>query len=71
MRVCDHKAIQNLTVSEYVPMEQQKIAMTIPPHYWFKGSSAPGPGYTIPASKILPLMDPKLDRCKGKDGWGE
>jgi branched-chain amino acid transport system substrate-binding protein len=71
MRVCDHKAIQNLTVSEYVPPEQQKVSMTIPPYYWFMGASAPGPGYTIPASKVLPWMDQKLDRCKGKTDWGE
>ena len=71
MRACDHKAIQNLTVSEYVPPEQQKISMTIPPYYWYKGASAPGPGYTIPAPKVLPLMDQKLDRCKGKSNWGE
>jgi len=71
MRVCDHKAIQNLMVSEYVPPEQQKVSMTIPPYYWFKGASAPGPGYVIPAPKVLPLMDQKLDRCKGKSDWGE
>jgi branched-chain amino acid transport system substrate-binding protein len=71
MRVCDHKAIQNLTVSEYVPPAQQKVAMTIPPYYWFTGASAPGPGYTIPAPKVLPWMDQKLDRCKGKNDWGE
>lgn len=71
MRPCDHKAIQNLTVSEYVPPERQKVSMTIPPYYWFKGASAPGPGVTIPAPKVLPWMDQKLDRCKGKNGWGE
>jgi ABC-type branched-subunit amino acid transport system substrate-binding protein len=71
MRVCDHKAIQNLLVSEYVPPEQQKVSMTIPPYYWYKEASAPGPGFVIPAPKVLPWMDPKLDRCKGKDGWGE
>ena len=71
MRVCDHKAIQNLMVSEYVPQEQQKISMTIPPYYWYKDASAPGPGYVIPASKVLPWMDQKLDRCKGKTDWGE
>ncbi len=71
MRVCDHKAIQNLTVSEYVPPDQQKVSMTIPPYYWFKGASAPGPGYTIPAPKVLPWMDQKLERCKGKNDWGE
>ena len=71
MRACDHKAIQNLMVSEYVPPEQQKVSMTIPPYYWFKGASAPGPGHVIPAPKVLPWMDQKLDRCKGKNNWGE
>jgi len=71
MRVCDHKAIQNMTVSEYVPPEEQKVSFNIPPFYWFKGASAPGPGYTIPAAKVLPWMDQKLDRCKGKNDWGE
>ncbi len=71
MRACDHKAIQNLTIREFVPPEQQKATMTIPPYYWFKDCSAPGPGYTIPAAKVLPWMDQKLDRCKGKSDWGE
>lgn len=71
MRACDHKAIQNLLIREYVPPEQQKTSMTIPPYYWSKQRSAPGPGYTIPAPKILPLMDRKLDRCKDENDWGE
>jgi branched-chain amino acid transport system substrate-binding protein len=71
MRACDHKAIQNLTVSDYVPAEQQKVTFTIPPYYWFKGASFPGQGYLIPAAKVLPWMDQKLDRCKGKNDWGE
>ena len=71
MRACDHKAIQNLLVTEYVPPEQQKASFNIPPYYWFKGSSASGPGWLIPAAKVLPWMDQKLDRCKGKNDWGE
>lgn len=71
MRVCDHKAIQNLTIRLYVPPNQQKVSMTIPPYYWSKQRSAPGQGYNIPAEKVLPLMDQKLDRCKGKNNWGE
>ncbi len=39
MRACDHKAIQDLSVSESVPPEQQKESMTIPPYYWFKDIS--------------------------------
>ncbi len=71
MRACDHKAIQNLTIREFVPPEQQKVSFTIPPYYWSKERSAPGPGYTIPAPKVLPWMDQRLDRCKGKNDWGE
>ena len=40
MRACDHKMIRDLTVEEYVPPEQQKISMSIPPYYWYKGCSA-------------------------------
>ncbi|MBA4392390.1 MAG: branched-chain amino acid ABC transporter substrate-binding protein [Desulfobacca sp.] len=71
MRPCDHKAIQDLHIFEFVPPEQQKVSMNIPPYYWYKGCSNTGPTYTIPAAKILPLMDQKLDRCKGKNNWGE
>jgi len=71
MRVCDHKGIMDLGVSLYVPPEEQKISMTIPPYYWFKGCSYIGPTYKVPAAKILPMMDQKLDRCSGKNNWGE
>jgi len=71
MRACDHKAIQDLHVDLYVPPEEQKVSMNIPPHYWYKGCSFTGPVYKIPAEKILPLMDKNLDRCKGKNDWGE
>lgn len=71
MRACDHKAIMDLGVSDYVPPEQQKLSMTIAPYYWYKGCSFTGPTYKIPATKVLPWMDPTLDRCKDKNGWGE
>ena len=71
MRACDHKAIQDLLVSEFVGPEDQKVSFNIPPYYFFKGCSAQGPGYVIPAEKVLPPMDPNLERCKGKNGWGE
>ena len=71
MRACDHRVIQDFTVSEYVPSERQKESFNIPPYYWYKGTSAPGPGLLIPAAKALPPMDQKLDRCKGKNNWGE
>ena len=71
MRACDHKGIMDLGVSLYVPPEEQKISMTIPPYYWFEGCSYIGPTYKIPAAKILPWMDQKLDRCTGKNDWGE
>ena len=71
MRACDHKAIQNLNVSESVPPAEQKVSMTIPPYYWFNNVSWAGKGHSIPAAKVLPWMDQKLDRCKGKNDWGE
>jgi branched-chain amino acid transport system substrate-binding protein len=71
MRTCDHKAIQDLHIFEFVPPEQQKVSFNIEPYYWYKGCSNAGPTFTIPAAKVLPLMDQKLDRCKGKNNWGE
>ena len=71
MRPCDHKAIQDLHIFEFVPPEQQKVSFNIPPYYWYKGCSNAGPTFTIPAEKVLPLMDQNLDRCKGKNDWGE
>jgi hypothetical protein len=58
-------------VSEFVPPEEQKVSFNIPPYYWFKGISYAGKGLVIPAAKVLPKMDQKLDRCAGKDDWGE
>jgi hypothetical protein len=71
MRACDHKAIQDLHIFEFVPPEQQKVSFNIPPYYWFQGCSNTGPTFTIPAGKVLPLMDRNLDRCKGKSDWVE
>ncbi len=71
MRPCDHKVIQDYYVSEYVPPAQQKVSMNIPPYYWLKDASFVGPTVAIPAAKVLPIMDQKLDRCKGKSPAGE
>jgi len=71
MRACDHKAIQDLSAEIYAAPEDQKASFTIPPYYWFKEASYPGMIIRLPAEKVLPWMDPKLDRCKGKNGWGE
>ena len=71
MRSCDHKIIQNFHVYEYVRPEKQKVNMNIPPYYWSMKRSAPGPVSEIPADKVLPWMDQSLDRCKGKNEWGE
>jgi hypothetical protein len=71
MRACDHKAIQDFSVNEYVPPKEQKVSYTIPPYYWYNDCSNIGPGALIPAGKVLPLMDRNLDRCKGKNDWGE
>jgi branched-chain amino acid transport system substrate-binding protein len=71
MRACDHRAVQDLAVTEIVPPEQQKISYNIPPYYWFKECSFTGPLHVIPAEKVPPFMDPSLDRCKGKNFWGQ
>ncbi|MRR17896.1 MAG: branched-chain amino acid ABC transporter substrate-binding protein [Deltaproteobacteria bacterium] len=71
MRACDHKIIQDLHINEYLPPEQQNKSMTIPPYYWTKNSSNTGLSHKIPADKVLPWMDQKLDRCKGKNNWGK
>ncbi len=71
MRPCDHKAMQDLSINEFVPPEQQKISMNIPPYYWYKNASMTSTIHRIPAEKVLPWVDPQLDRCKGKGGWGE
>jgi branched-chain amino acid transport system substrate-binding protein len=65
MRACDHKTIQDLHVFEYVPPDQQKVLFNIPPYHWFTESCGPGPTFTIPAAKIMPRIDPTMDRCKG------
>jgi ABC-type branched-subunit amino acid transport system substrate-binding protein len=70
MRACDHKAIQDLHIFEFVPPDQQKQSFNIPPYYWFAGTSNTGPTFTIPAKSVLPWMDPGLDRCKGKNADG-
>ena len=62
MRASDHKVIQNLHAAEFVAPEEQKQSFNIPPYYWFKGCSNAGPVMTIPADKIMPLLDPKLKR---------
>jgi len=62
MRAQDHKVIQNLHVEEYVVPELQKESMNIPPYYWYQGTSSVGPSYTVPADKVMPLLDPKLKR---------
>jgi hypothetical protein len=51
--------------------DQQKASFTIPPYYWLKDASYVAQIYRLPAEMVLPWMDPKLDRCKGKNGWGE
>jgi branched-chain amino acid transport system substrate-binding protein len=70
MRACDHKIIQDFHVEEYVRPEKQNDFMNIPPYCWFDTHSGPGVAHLVPAEKVLPWMDPELDRCKGKDAWG-
>ena len=71
MRACDHATIQDFVVTEFVPPEKQKVSFNIPPYHWYKGASFCGPGYRIPAGKVLPAMDQNLDRCKGTNEWGD
>jgi hypothetical protein len=71
MRACDHKAIQGFRVAEWVPPAEQKVSFNMPPYHWYENASYAGPSWEIPADKVLPLMDKSLDRCKGKNDWGE
>ncbi len=71
MRACDHKAIHQLGVTEFVPPEQQKQSFNIPPYYWSKEYSFYGPAWKIPVEKALPWMDQTWERCHGKNDWGE
>jgi len=71
MRACDHKVVQDLHVFEYVPAAQQKVSMNIEPYYWYKDAASTGLTWRIPAEKVMPWMDKNLERCAGKDEWGE
>ena len=71
MRACDHKAIQELHVFEFVPPGEQKQSFNIRPYYWNANYSAPGPIHAVPAKAVSPLMDANLDRCKGVNPAGE
>ena len=62
MRATDHKAIQDLHAVEFVPPEVQKVSFNIEPYYWYEGCSNAGPAMTIPADKIMPLLDPELKK---------
>ena len=67
MRACDHKVIQDLTVSEFVGPEQQKVSMNIPPYYWYKGNillrsgvhHSGGKGAALDGSAVGPLQGKK------------
>jgi len=71
MRACDHKAIQDLHILQFVPPGEQKQSFNIRPYYWSMNYSAAGPIHAIPAKAVLPLMDAKLERCKGKSPAGD
>ena len=62
MRRKDHTAIRDMYLSEYVPPSKQRVSMTIPPYYWFKGISCVGKIFTVPAKYCTPTLDPKLKR---------
>ena len=71
MRPCDHKNAHDLFVELYVEPAKQKDTYNIPPYYWYKGCSEPGPVYRIRAENVLPLMDKSIEGCKGKNDWGK
>lgn len=72
MRACDHKSIQGFRVAEFVEPARQKASFNMPPYNWFTEASNVGDlTWDIPAEKVLPLMDKALDRCKGKNEWGD
>ena len=72
MRACDHKVIQDYYVAEYVPPAQQKVSFNIPPYYWFNNCSfTRARPLRFRRPRYLPLMDQKLDRCKGKSPAGD
>jgi len=66
MRACDHNTIQETYILEYVPPDQQRQSFNIPPYHWSDKSALYGPAFRVPAEKVLPWMDPNLERCKGK-----
>jgi hypothetical protein len=47
-----------------VPPAEQRQSFNIPPYYWYQGCSNAGPSFTIPADKIMPLLDPKLKKMR-------
>lgn len=71
MRACDHKNIQDFTIEEYFPPDQQKEFFAIPPYSSSPKYSYSGKAWLVPAGKVLPWMDQKLDRCSGKNSWGK
>ena len=71
MRACDHRVIYDLAVAEMVPPDEQKVSYNISPYHWYNNSCFTGPVHIVPADKAFPFMDHELDRCKGKNGWGE
>ena len=70
MRVCDHKAIEDGRSPNCATGSAESWRQQLPYHR-YKGCSFYGPTAVVPAAKVLPWMDQKLDRCAGKNGWGE
>jgi hypothetical protein len=65
MRACDHQAIQAIHVMENVPPEKQRNLYNIPPYRYTDKFSFYGTSFHVPEDKVLPWMDPKLNRCQG------
>ena len=64
MRGIDHKTERDLFIELYVPPDQQKESMNIEPYYWYKDCSMTGPSIKLPADKVAPIMDPKLEEMR-------
>jgi branched-chain amino acid transport system substrate-binding protein len=67
MRACDHMAVQALHIVEYAGPEGQKEMINIPPYHWPGGDQFAfwSKSTKVPEDKVLPWVDPKLERCQG------
>ena len=62
IRPFDHKVIQDTYVEIYLPPNQQKGSMNIPPYYWYNTHCNVGKAYKVPARFNHAPMDRKIKR---------